>query len=60
MSGVCYQFQKGECSRGDSCKFAHESNGESSGYAPRKGASVCFAFQKGNKISKLFFSFANY
>merc|ERR1740130_1308393 len=21
--GVCYAFQKGECTRGDSCKFAH-------------------------------------
>ena len=22
--GVCYAFQRGECTRGDSCKFAHE------------------------------------
>ena len=23
--GVCYAFQKGECSRGDSCRFSHVS-----------------------------------
>lgn len=22
--GVCYDFQKGQCTRGDSCKFSHE------------------------------------
>jgi RNA-binding motif X-linked protein 2 len=22
--GVCYAFQRGECNRGDGCKFAHD------------------------------------
>eukprot|EP00602_Paraphysomonas_sp_CaronLab_P006758 CAMPEP_0185019612 /NCGR_PEP_ID=MMETSP1103-20130426/2231_1 /TAXON_ID=36769 /ORGANISM="Paraphysomonas bandaiensis, Strain Caron Lab Isolate" /LENGTH=118 /DNA_ID=CAMNT_0027550031 /DNA_START=78 /DNA_END=434 /DNA_ORIENTATION=- len=26
---VCYAFQKGECTRGDSCRFAHELVSES-------------------------------
>jgi len=29
MSRVCYAFQKGECTRGDECRFSH--TGESSG-----------------------------
>jgi hypothetical protein len=23
-SGTCYAFQKGECTRGDACRFSHE------------------------------------
>ena len=25
--GVCFAFQKGECSRGDACRFSHDSSG---------------------------------
>ncbi|XP_002979026.2 zinc finger CCCH domain-containing protein 25 [Selaginella moellendorffii] len=25
-NGVCYEFQRGSCSRGDSCKFSHDEN----------------------------------
>eukprot|EP00808_Paulinella_micropora_P000741 g32362.t1 len=39
--GVCFEFQrKGQCERGDSCRFSHEEG--KAGTAP-----VCFAFQKG-------------
>lgn len=24
VSGVCYAFQKGECNRGDGCRFLHQ------------------------------------
>ena len=26
--GVCFNFQKGTCKHGDSCRFAHEYNGD--------------------------------
>jgi hypothetical protein len=47
---VCYAFQKGECTRGDSCRFSHtEGGGSGGGYGGRGGggAPVCYAFQKG-------------
>ena len=27
MSGVCFQFQKGTCTRGSDCRFSHEGAG---------------------------------
>lgn len=45
MSQVCYQFQRGECTRGDGCRFSHETGGDS-GFAPRK-TGTCYAFQRG-------------
>jgi RNA-binding motif protein, X-linked 2 len=36
-SNVCYAFQKGECTRGDSCKYSH---GSSSKYINTKDASL--------------------
>ena len=46
-SNVCYAFQKGECNRGDSCRFSHDGEG---GSAPASSApkDICFSFQKGN------------
>ena len=34
--GVCYSFQKGECTRGSSCRYSHEGGG-GGGYAGRGG-----------------------
>ncbi len=55
-SGVCYAFQRGECNRGESCRFSHD--GDSS--SPSNGAfrnfnntrssaksGTCYAFQRG-------------
>ncbi|KAF7075895.1 hypothetical protein CFC21_080627 [Triticum aestivum] len=39
--GICYAFQKGECSRGDSCRFSHDEQ------VAVQGRGVCYAFQKG-------------
>ncbi|KAG0613972.1 hypothetical protein M758_6G142000 [Ceratodon purpureus] len=39
--GVCYAFQRGDCSNGDSCRFLHEKQEE----RPRR---VCYAFQRGD------------
>ena len=46
-SGTCYAFQRGECDRGDACRFSHEAVGD----APASfssGPKPCFQFQKGN------------
>jgi cleavage and polyadenylation specificity factor subunit 4 len=40
---VCYAFQKGECTRGDGCRFSHDPNAA----APVKSGAPCYAFQKG-------------
>jgi len=37
-------FQRGECDRGDSCRFSHEAGGGD--YSPRS-TGVCYAFQRG-------------
>jgi len=49
---VCYAFQKGECTRGDSCRFSHTEGGGGGGGGGGYGgggggAPVCYAFQKG-------------
>ena len=31
MSGVCFAFQRGECERGNSCRFSHEGGGGGGG-----------------------------
>ena len=33
-AGVCYDFQKGECTRGDSCRFSHTEGGGGGGAPP--------------------------
>ena len=45
---VCFAFQRGECDRGNTCKFSHggSDTGDIGGGA-RKAAGVCFAFQTG-------------
>jgi len=59
--GVCFAWQRGECFRGDSCKFSHEDDGGggggggggSFGGGRGRGASfgekrgVCYAWQRG-------------
>ena len=53
--GVCFDFQKGRCSRGDSCSFEHVleagrggGGGGGGGYGSGGGGrGVCFDFQKG-------------
>ena len=53
--GVCYDWQKGECDRGNACRFAHSedtqefSNTNEGGGNPNFGRSrgVCFDWQKG-------------
>ena len=46
---VCYAFQKGECTRGDSCRFSHgeAGGGGGGGGGGWAGAPPCYAFQKG-------------
>ena len=45
-SGPCYAFQRGECDRGDSCRFSHEAGGAASS-GPPAARGVCYSFQKG-------------
>lgn len=56
--GPCYDFQKGTCTRGDSCRFSHGGGGGGGGggyggggYSDRGGggsrSGPCYAFQKG-------------
>ena len=47
--GVCYAFERGECTRGDSCKFSHEGGGASSARPSYSGEKrgICFDFTKG-------------
>jgi cleavage and polyadenylation specificity factor subunit 4 len=48
---VCYAFQKGECTRGDGCRFAHGDGGGGGGgggsFGGGGGNPPCYAFQKG-------------
>ena len=40
--GVCFAFVKGNCTRGDSCRFSHNKDA-----APPKASGVCYDWQKG-------------
>jgi hypothetical protein len=44
--GVCFDFTKGRCMRGDGCRFSHDLALASSALAASKGG-VCFDFTKG-------------
>jgi len=44
---VCYAYQRGECTRGDACRFAHEEGGGGDSRPPSRGAPICYAFQRG-------------
>jgi RNA-binding motif X-linked protein 2 len=35
--GICFAFQKGNCDRGDSCKYSHDANGGRSGNGSSSG-----------------------
>ncbi|GAX86656.1 hypothetical protein CEUSTIGMA_g14064.t1 [Chlamydomonas eustigma] len=36
-SNACYDFQKGRCTRGSSCRFEHEGSGGGGGYGSDRG-----------------------
>ena len=40
MSGPCYAFAKGECERGDSCRFAHGDGGGGGGGGMGRGGGI--------------------
>ena len=44
---VCYAWQRGECTRGDACRFSHEEGGGGDSRPPSRGAPICYAFQRG-------------
>ena len=44
--GVCFDFTKGRCMRGDGCRFSHDLALASSALAASKGG-VCFDYTKG-------------
>ncbi len=50
-SAMCFAFQRGECDRGNSCKFSHGAGSEAdtnrASSSVRKAAGVCYAFQTG-------------
>ena len=43
MSGVCFAFQRGECERGNSCRFSHEGGGGGGGNG---GGNIIFYYYK--------------
>merc|ERR1719494_1562897 len=43
--GVCYAYQEGNCTRGASCRFAHEEGGRGGGRGGDRG--VCYDNQNG-------------
>jgi RNA-binding motif X-linked protein 2 len=45
--GVCFAFQKGQCDRGDACRFSHTEAKEGDAAASSWSKPPCFAFQKG-------------
>ena len=46
---VCYAFERGECDRGNSCKFAHPgTDHKGTGGGGGGGAGICYAFRDGN------------
>jgi len=38
--GICYSFQRGECARGDNCRYLHETQ-------ERRKTGICYSFQRG-------------
>jgi hypothetical protein len=53
-TGTCYAFQRGECDRGDSCRFAHGPGGGGGGggfggggFGGGRPTGICYAFQRG-------------
>lgn len=46
MAPICFAFQRGECTRGDGCRFSHSEDG-SAPPARHTGRGLCFSFQRG-------------
>jgi len=44
--GVCFSWQRGECFRGESCKFEHSGNPMYSQH-PEKNTGLCYLWQEG-------------
>ena len=48
--GMCHAFQRGECNRGDSCRYSHDTGAGSYGGGfrnNRPSSGICYAFQRG-------------
>lgn len=45
-AGVCFDFQKGKCAFGSTCRFRHERAAPTGGIV-KKAAGICHAFQQG-------------
>ena len=58
MAGVCFDFQDGNCSRGDGCRFSHDLSGATD--APRgrrgggrsRGPGVCYDFRDNGECAR--------
>jgi hypothetical protein len=47
MQGVCFTFQKGNCNRGNGCRFSHDGiEIRYGGGRDRSNRSICYDFQK--------------
>ena len=45
-TGICYANQRGECDRGDSCRYSHDSS-KTQGNNSERSQGICYANQRG-------------